>query len=244
MLIQSLFESESSDRVARLLASMTFKQIKGWLEQAAPHGYRGLKELPEGSRYAGGFFLSLNDIGSDYTDLSIIFMHEVQDKNTVMGAAFGKSADASNKFIFMSVLIAPGDTTHLSTRFAMTEKHFVHEFMHYLMVSRNKSNPIPSSRKLVNGDTTAYHNDNDETNAYYQEAAHGAVEFFKAVVRQSPEKAAEFAQMTTQELMQFIIPRFANKDFMDDLSRANRRAFLKRMVRCIGETIRPMLDRA
>jgi hypothetical protein len=245
MRLLALCESEQSDRDDRLRAKLAFKQIKYWLDANADDGFRRLKKLPEGTRYAGSFALlsEMCDLDADYPDLAFIFIDRLDITGGRVTASFGQSADKSKSFIFIGCLKGPGDSTYLNTRFSGTEKYFVHEFMHYLMRKRAPDTK-PSTSKLNGNDWTDYHNDADETNAYYQEAAHGAVDFFRVVASHAPVRVDEFADMTVQELVAFIVPRFVNQDFLGDLTADNRRALFKRLARCVNETIKPMLERA
>lgn len=241
MFLSHLYETEQSDKSSRLEAVMAFTQIKYWLAMNEDNNYQRLIAMD--TPVEGSFLMPLHlcDLDHDYPDLSVAFTPKYSQGGAAMLGSLGTYANRTKKVIFVGCLLAAGDKTHLATRWGGTSKIFVHEFQHYLL--SNKSPAKGSAGHVTGGGMDDYFNDAGETNSYYQEAAHEAVGYFKTVKDHAPTKTGQFTSMTTQELVAFIIEKFTDSDFMGALTDGNRRAFHKRMARCVVETIRPMLEK-
>ena len=238
-----LFESEETDRAARLEAVMVFSRIRDWLSEYQDYLAERLQTVSTG-RFAGSFVLNVQRLEREYTDLFVIFAPKGEVQTAANGdqfipkAGLGISADG-HKFIVLRCLIAPHDTRFLDTRFGAQKWNFVHEFMHYLM--RNRANTVSNSAGSAKQSLDAYYNNPDETNAYYQEMAQSIVDIIRGI-SQSRSALEKFSNMTTPALAMRLKGMCGDRDMLASLSAKNMRALDKRLVRFVDQTIRPMLD--
>ncbi len=246
MELHDLFESEETDRIARLQAVIAHGQIRYWLEHNADRLVDRLAAIPKGP-FAGGYLMrsSLVDLDADYPDLVIIFVPKqtaIMGDNYVSQGGFFKKDGKS--FIVIPCMIAAADTRYLSTRFGTGGKtSFIHEFIHYLM-SKRKGDVKGSASHAEHGDMASYFNDPDEVNAYYQEAAQHMIEMMSAVAREAPEATKEWHEASTSDLIGYMKKSWVDKNFLSHASPKTLRALDKRMARFIETSIRPILAKA
>jgi hypothetical protein len=243
MILSQIFESELSDSVARNQAARAHAQIRYWLEENSDRIDKRLPSISDGP-LTGGYMMqsSVCDLDGDFPDLIVVFTPK---NNTDLGGGFASSGGfyvkEGRRIIVIPCLIAPFDPTHLSTRFGVSGKTpFIHEFMHYLMSRENKGSRLGSSSK-VGDDQTDYFNDTDETNAYYQEAAHKMLDLVRSIVAAAPLKAKEWSKLSTVHLMNYVKRTCVDKAFLNHATPKTMRAFDKRLARFVEETIRPKL---
>lgn len=249
--LTTLFEDEESDRADRLSAVILHTQISQWLENNEQNLEYRLKHI-RGGVLDGGLMLTMDMVDMDeyYRDLVVVFTSK-PDAETRTDQNGGQFVTQGGLFIFkglvvigLPILKGPGDTTHLASRFRVGGKRsFIHEFMHYLM--RRRSTKKGSVSVLSHGlDPDAYFNNDDETNAYYQEAAQDVVELTQSILDVSPRWVEKLANMSVQELVAWFKPRSFNKDFLKYASPKTMRALDKRLARLIVTTIKPMIEKA
>lgn len=199
----------------------------------------------------GGYLIRMSDVDMDehYPDLLVALMgpSSKQTQGYVSRASFGTAKPdaggilSGKKFIILRCLKAPGDLEDVVTRFRHGFKpDFIHEFQHYLLSQRRSEKVRTSGEALEKDGVAAYFNDNDETNAYYQEAVHDIAEFFQIVREKAPQKIAEFDDMSTPRLMEWCKKQFFHADFLAHASPKTTRALNKRLYRFLEQAIRPM----
>ena len=235
MNIVELFESEETDRAARLEASMVHKQIENWLIKHQDEENFGLQS----STFRGltAFLIPTHRRPYEQSNLHIVFISDDAPFKGSIGRA--RNGDI---YIYVACLLRDGDTKYLDNRWVGRKNIFIHEYMHYLMRERNPNGEGSISRLNADG-KAAYYNDPDETNAYYQEAAHRALAFIKSVVKEAPVVAYKWqTQRTVQDWVAYIKERFFdNNDFLKYATPETMRALDKRLARMVQETILPML---
>lgn len=186
------------------------------------------------------------DLDGDFPDLVVIFVPKSKaDVGGGYSSAGGFAKMGWRSYIVIPCLLKPGSTEYLSTRFGSGGlTPFVHEFMHYLMRKRIKGADTNSADKLSSGDASGYFNDSDETNAYYQEAAHRLEGFINAVCLNAPQAVEDWSRMSTGELVAYAKKSWVAPEFMTHATPKTVRALDKRLARFIEETIRPMMMKA
>lgn len=246
MRLDQLFESELSDQVARNQAVRVHKQITYWLTQNQDVLSQRLPAIHRGP-FAGGFRMDMEmcDLDGDFPDLVVLFVPKFGADiggGNVAGGGYTKIGWRS--YIVIPCLLKPGSTEYLATRFGSGGlTPFVHEFMHYLTQKRNKGAAETSANKLGSNDLSGYYNHPEETNAYYQEAAHRLESFISAVCHNAPQAIEDWYNMSTGELVSYAKKSWVDKQFLKQATHKTIRALDKRLARFIEETIRPMLDK-
>ena len=239
--LRTLFEDEESDRAERLQAVIAFNQISGWLsdhEESLPDHMMQVDLWGE-----RGFALTPHMLHLDTMFPNIVFLFMPKSKTDVGG--FEPVASLATKgnqfFLIVRCLLNENDPKYLPDRFRVgAKKSFIHEFIHYVL--RMKTGPLGQDTVATFADKgpEAYFNHPDETNAYYQEAAHEAVEIARMLQREVPVSATQLNAKTTPELVRWFKARCFDKDFMEWANSKTMRALDKRLARLIDTTIRPI----
>lgn len=238
-----LFESEDDDRLARMQAGFLHSQIRYWLEAKA--NLLDVRLLKAEGQFDGGYILPVRWVNDAYDDLLILFTPAPSKAITGQYASAGGFFKSNGMgVIVIPCLMAPNNPQFLDTRFAVgSKKSFVHEFMHYLMSKRKPANVRGSARHVEAGDVGTYFNDPDEVNAYYQEAAHGVIEFMNTVVEKSPEQARRWLDMSTVELVTYVKQTWFDENFLKHANPKTIRAIDRRLARLAEMSIRPILNK-
>jgi hypothetical protein len=232
-------EDEASDKAARLEATMAFSQIKHFISQNKDN----LEDYMHPSQFHGGSYgIEFTAMGLEYPKLWLLLAPRKTDH--VARAAFGYLGKG-NKLIMLAVLLEPSSLKYIETRITGMEKDFVHEFQHYLMslrAPRLKS----SISKYDGGDHAGYFNDNDETNAYYQEGVHDFGSLISALAKHldsdiARQRLEKYSKASVQELIKVIKQTSFGDEFLDNLNERNTRALNKRLARFIEQSARPMM---
>jgi hypothetical protein len=245
MRLDDLFESEETDRLDRLRATIAHGQIKYWLEANSDRLSRSLQHVTDG-KFAGSYIMNtaLADLDTDYPNLYVVFTPAKMEIHGQYYSAGGFFQSGRKFFIVIPCLLRPNDTTYLSTRFGAGGKTpFIHEFIHYLLNLRTKGQK-GSARHVETGDMASYFNDPQETNAHYQEAAQQAIEFYNAVVRNAPQAAQEWKEWTTQQFVHHIKKTYVDKSFLEFATPQTMRALDKRLARFVEQTVKPLIAKA
>lgn len=229
--ITDLFESEDFDAMLRSEASQAFDTFMSKMEIESINGYDSLLAIDVGP-FEGGFVVPAENVGlKKYGVFAVVFL----PKNNRIRASLGKHK-TGEIVLFFNVLLEPNSLKYLRTRLAGIKKDFIHEWSHHQLNDRYSGG---NTAKLGDMDRVAYFNHPHETQAYYQEMAFSALEFFKSVYDHVPERLDQFSSMTTPELVVFIKNKFSSHDFIKNLNDKNMRALDKRLARMIEETLRP-----
>lgn len=239
MRLINLFEDEKTDRTLRSMASAVFDNFYRRIEIEALNNYENFHRIDNGP-FSGGFMLSGAYAGLRGEGISaVVFLpHE----NYNFRASLGNYSKSNDKVLFLACLTEPFSLRHLKTRLSAFKKDFVHEWSHHQLNDRYS---VGSINKSMDGegniDPVKYYNDAHETQAFYQEAAYEAENFFKIVAKHAPHRLPEYSVMTTADLVSFISERFVNRDFLKFINQKNRQALMKRLARMVDQTIRPLI---
>jgi hypothetical protein len=243
--INQLFESEASDSIARQEALDAFKSIKIWLK--LNEGYLEPDLLIQSATFPDGYFFPIRRAGVPENGLYILLLPKAEGKNGYAArASFGTTKHGA--VIALHVLLGPSDLKFVDTRLGGFRTEFVHEYMHYLSWKHNRLGRRGGSSRAVDaGNMSAYYNNEDETNAYFQEAADSILSVIGGLVR-AGEPAREIltglAARSMTELTQYMKQKFFDKDFLDHATEKTMRALNKRLARLLSETVLPMIHEA
>jgi hypothetical protein len=232
-----LVESEDTDRAAREEAVAIFNHVHSALDDP-----RLRSMLTPHSSHGGSFVVRGMGLPDD-----LLLLLAPEDTTPSLGGV--KTKDGKRrKIISLPVLIAPGDLTHIATRFRGQMLNFVHEYQHYTISSRSGGRSAYSAQAAASGDLTAYYNNPDETNAYYQEAAHKMEARIAMLLQNSRhEKIAnlldDIMALDDRGMLKYFYADFVEKEYLKHASEKARRAMSKRAIRFFRETIRPMISR-
>jgi hypothetical protein len=229
----SLVESEETDIADRSAAAEIHAGVVRWLEDRKQYLEDVLMTSPVNG---GSYTLNLGRIDTDYRNVFLLFGPKGAEH---VRAGAGTSGDKIVIAIFC--LRAPNDLQNLITRFATGYKRdFVHEFQHMLSIQR-RGNVRGGAKHMDSGKIKDYFNNNDETNAYYQEGAQEALEMFQVMMKHAPEHCLRlYGDLSVAELVKHC-RRYFNRDFLEFLNEKNRRAFDKRLARFVQHNIWPLL---
>lgn len=235
MNITQLFESEDFDAMLRSEAVNAFDTFMNRLKVENINNYENLLAIDTGPFY-GGYVVPAEHVGlKQYGVYAVVFL----PRDGRVRASLGKHK-SGEIVLFFNVLLENFSLKHLYTRLTGFKKDFVHEWSHHQL--NDRYSPDAKNRDTADigdMDRVAYFNHPHETQAYYQEMAFEALEFFNTVSKVVPERLDEFSKMTTPELISFIKKKFGSEEFVSSLNPKNMRALDKRLARMIEETLRP-----
>lgn len=224
-------ESEESDVEVRRKALEAFQAVRVFLRNNA-HGLRDL--LSYSNRFGGCWTMYLDLAGLPYPNTMLVFYGEEHDNGT--------SFQSPYSVIFIGCLKDVRNLRSLPAEFASQMEGFVHEFVHIMSPGAQGRPGSESSTHVRSGDLTKYYNHDEETNAYYQEAAFRMETFIRTLMTHAtPEVQRKYTGMTDRELLTFMITRYVNKGFLNHIMEDKQRKFLKRAMRFIHQTIIPMI---
>lgn len=235
MNITDLFESEDFDSMLRGEAVKAYDTFMRRMNVESINGYESLLAIDTGPFY-GGYIVPAEKVGlKQYGVYAVVFL----PKDGRVRASLGKHK-SGEIVLFFNVLLEDFSLKHLYTRMSGFKKDFVHEWSHHQLNDRYSVNATNRDTSGIGDiDRVAYYNHPHETQAYYQEMAFEALEFFKTVSEYASTKLEKFSNMTTPELVSFIKEKFGSEEFVSSLNQKNMRALDKRLARMIEETLRP-----
>lgn len=213
--------SLARDRSARIEATKMAKRLERWLSKESNHS----KMTRTGS---GEFIFDAGRAWSEYSGLLILLkVRTDKAKFPAFGFLRGKP------LIFLPILIAKGDLSHIDTRFGVGfQESFVHEFIHYLDYLRAGGRYGKRSASSVDdGDYDAYVNNPKEFNAFYQQGARELERMVKSMKRKAPENVWTkiFPNDFTEFLKKDSLRRHWDDVFVDYMDDRYRKKFVKRV---------------
>lgn len=235
MNITDLFESEEFDSMLRGEAVNAFDTFMRRMKIESINDYESFLAIDTGPFY-GGYVVPAEKVGlKQYGVYAVVFL----PKNDRVRASLGKHK-SGEIVLFFNVLLDNFSLKHFYTRLSGYKTDFVHEWSHHQLNDRYSVDASNRDTAAIGDmDRTAYYNHPHETQAYYQEMAFEALEFFKTVSEYASTKLERFSNMTTPELISFIKKKFGSSEFVSRLNPKNMRALDKRLARMIEETLRP-----
>lgn len=247
-LIDILSEDAESDFEARERARAAHRKIADWIAGLEEDGSID-EELKQSTAQGGSLYFRAAQAGVRVPEApGLIIVLAPQKRNH----AYGTLPDGTKVIVF-SVLREPYSTKYLTTRFRTgAEQGFIHEFQHLVMSARRKQKS-DSAALADRGDYSGYFNDPDETNAFFQEAAHKmedmvrvlaqAVKNFPDTKDQVRKTLGEWLDQTVVEVVKDL-KRHANDAFLQHATPKTLRHFEKRAARFANETYFPMIEKA